>query len=193
MVLLFPFGGCGYKKNWGNEYGKSISFEILGGCDYSPYSRTQDIEFAELTLLKSLEELELQCEEWDLYYYPEGINVGNYKFNERLYQYDEAYFIEKAIVLYIVKTELDGKYSHKVDMIRVKDGTLTVNTTRFLSQGPTIDMIIPWSFIIEIKQSDIASIAEIQVIKREIKRKQGCDFWGCDLWSCVGLDKMQSC
>ena len=158
LVMMFGFAGCG----GGNVIGFNVALE-----NTSSASRHNHALF---TIVNSTEELETACNDR----YTTEIDANNqivpldYYLREMTKNYDEAFFSDKALVLYLC-SEPNGGNSIIINSLTIKDKVLTVNTTRFVPRGNSPAVMVYWTFIIEVNKSEITEITDIKI---NIKTKE---------------------
>ena len=131
LVIAFSLIGC--------TYGRIIQFEVEEGF----YTENKEDHPNLLELVKSVEELELLCDEYGL------INDAQ--------KYDNEFFAENALVLYLFG---DSAYTFDFKAVRVKNEVMVISVTRSHS---TIDEATLFSYFIKIKKADIEGISNVQI------------------------------
>ena len=138
----------------------------------------QDKNYSEVSnhdvtkIVNSLEELEQLCEErYYKIYRDNGHSLTDY--DEKHYylrsitsKYGEAYFKDNALLLYLFTENEGGKFT-RIDGLSKKEKMLFLNIADFISQEES-DMMTHWSFVIELKKTDIYDVSDIKIISNGI-------------------------
>ena len=114
-----------------------------------------------LVIVRSVEELKKICE--DVLYAVEGAWYGH-SINltaDLLAKYDEEYFQNKALVLYMF-TEANKNILRTVTGMCRKGDTLTLSVQRIVPELP-LPAFAYWTLCLEVSQSDMQGLSQVKV------------------------------
>ena len=112
-------------------------------------------------IVYSIEELDPICDErYYTIYYGDGSEEKVYYLKEATEKYNEAYFSDKALVLYLFANG-HGANSMRIKALHKENETLFISIHDTL-RGNAAGAITYWTFILEVKKSDVIGITNIK-------------------------------
>jgi len=115
-------------------------------------------------LVRSLEELQKLCDEHNYFPFQENKPDYHWELSKKIRDYDEIYFDKNTLILYFFTESSLDIGTTQADTIIVQDKVLTLNMLR-ISTGAGKDAMTFWAFLIEVNQSDVASVTEIRAVQ----------------------------
>lgn len=182
-ILVVVAIGLGVGLGVGLSDKGDVNNEDEGGIWFKENTYKQDFEYKGifiggrckiLVLVDSLDELKALCDEYNNPAYREDdeMNYNNSKeLCDKLREYDDTFFADKALIIYTDVTGSGGtKYSIK--KIDTENEEIIVGVKVRIWQGPSADIITPWTFLIEVNKDDITETKEIKYIKEYYYEKE---------------------
>ncbi|HHT83854.1 MAG TPA: hypothetical protein GXZ92_05315 [Clostridiales bacterium] len=152
VMVILAFTACNSKDN--ETYGKPLPFNVAYSGTMYPVTETYLKEKVD-----SLQDLIYLSNENDYPFFNEIDENYNSDLSQKVREYDDSYFINKALILvFFYET---SQSPTKIDSVRIKDNSINVIIARPGEMYTANDAETVYAFIIEVNKKDIESINEV--------------------------------
>lgn len=165
LMLAICLTGCNMKK--------SVKFKIkfYGESDFSAFYYTNDNYERSIPsptiirIIRSLDELITMCEEYNCPAFNEKSDKYSYELNELIRSFTQEYFDSKSLVIYFgLNSGSEKILRNKIKFIVIEDDTLMIKFKEKDKNAQSLQMMIPWTLIVEVNKGAILNVDKVEVI-----------------------------